>query len=205
MRSNRVPRTALIVLTASFLSAPLSGQPALDITLKQGTVREAQTRDQLRRLVTTYDLSPWIFTTAIVVDERSIPHSHPVLTLHARHLMDDDLMLSTFVHEQLHWFLVKNGEATDKAIADLRVLFPTVPGKPPDGAQDEHSTYLHLIDCYLEYRADQQLLGELKARQVMEFWAADHYTWVYRTVLERERDISSIVSKYKLNPVARSG
>ena len=29
--------------------------------------------------------------------------SHPVLTLHTRHRRDDDLLLSTFLHEQLHW------------------------------------------------------------------------------------------------------
>ena len=26
--------------------------------------------------------------------------------------------------------------------------------------------------------------GKLRARQVMEFWASDHYTWVYQTVLD---------------------
>src|SRR5262249_41281436 len=65
---------------------------------------EAQTKEQLLRLLKTYDVSRWIFTKSIVIDERAIPHSHPVLTLHARHLQDDELLLSTFVHEQFHWF-----------------------------------------------------------------------------------------------------
>jgi hypothetical protein len=30
------------------------------------------------------------------------------------------------------------------------------------------------------------LLGELKARQVMDFWATDHYTWIYKTVVNRQ-------------------
>jgi hypothetical protein len=77
-----------------------------------------------------------------------------------------------------------------------------LPSRPPEGAQDENSTYLHLLDCYLEYRADQQLLGELKARQVMDFWATDHYTWVYKTVLERPRDIATVLAKHKLIPAA---
>jgi len=38
----------------------------------------------------------------------------------------------------------------------------------------------------------------------MEFWATDHYTWIYKTILERQRDIAAVVSKHKLNPaVAR--
>jgi hypothetical protein len=32
----------------------------------------------------------------------------------------------------------------------------------------------------------------------MEFWATDHYTWVYRTVLERPRDIAAVMAKHKL-------
>ncbi len=47
----------------------------------EGTPREAATRDQLQRLLKTYDLSPWFFTKALVIDEKAIPFSHPVLTL----------------------------------------------------------------------------------------------------------------------------
>lgn len=34
----------------------------------------------------------------------AIPYSHPVLTLHTRHLKDDLALLSTFVHEEYHWY-----------------------------------------------------------------------------------------------------
>jgi hypothetical protein len=173
---------------------------AVEITLTHGSQQETATREQLQRLLRDHDVSRWIFTTSIVVDETAIPHSHPVLTLSTRHLRDNELLLSTFVHEQLHWFLVERGKQTDNAIEELRSIFPTVPARPPEGAADEHSTYLHLLVCYLEYRADQELLGELKTRQVMEFWATDHYTWVYKAVLERPRDIAAIISKHKLIP-----
>src|SRR5215470_9502151 len=85
----------------------------LEITLKHGTAAEAQTREQLQRLLATYDLSPWIYTKSIVIDERAIPFSHPVLTLHTRHAKEDELLLSTFVHEQFHWFLAERPEATE--------------------------------------------------------------------------------------------
>jgi len=186
------------VLIATWLASPVFGQPTLDIALKHGSRREAQTKEQLERLLKVYDVSPWIYTKSIVIDEQAIPHSHPVLTLHARHLQDDELLLSTFVHEQFHWFLEQDQKAKGDSIRELRDVFPTVPGRPPEGAQDEGSTYLHLLDCYLEYHAVQRLLGELKARQVMEFWATDHYTWIYRTVLDRSRDIGAVMAKHKL-------
>ena len=54
--------------------------------------------------------------------------------------------------------------------------------------------------CYLEYLATRELLGELREKQVIHFWTTDHYTWVYKTVLERSRDIGQVMFKYKLVP-----
>jgi len=176
------------------------GQVRLEITLKQGTPGEARTREQLQRLLDAYDLSPWIYTKSIVIDEKAIPFSHPVLTLHTRQAKDDDLFVSTFLHEQLHWFLMERSEATALAIADLRRLFPTVPAGGTAGARDEESTYLHLLVCYLEQHADIRVLGELRTKQVMDFWATDHYTWVYQTILSRSRDIGQVIRDRKLIP-----
>lgn len=156
------------------LSNTCYAQAKIDIALKNGSPAEVQARDQLQRLLTKSDLSKWIFTRSILIDEKAIPHSHPILTLHTRHLKDDDLLLSTFVHEQLHWFLIQKDKETDEAIKDLRALFPKVPVAFPEGAGNEESTYLHLLVNYLEYRADREILGELRTKQVMGFWSGDH-------------------------------
>jgi len=191
-----VKKLAFLFIVA--VSVPTFAQTKFEITLKNNTAAEAKTKDQLERLISSYDLSKWIFTRKIEIDEKATPHSHPVLTLSARHLKDDDLLISTFVHEQIHWHFVINDKLTDEALKDLKVMFPKVPDKGPEGARDEESTYIHLFVCYLEYRADRALLGELRARQVMEFWTTDHYTWIYKTVLERARDIGGILFKHKL-------
>jgi hypothetical protein len=191
-------RILFLICVVLIVSLPVSSQAKFEITLKNKTPAEAKTKLQLERLLETYDLNKWIFTRKIEIDEKAIPHSHPVLTLSARHVKDDDLLLSTFVHEQLHWHFTINDKLTDEALVDLKKMFPTVPDKGPEGARDEESTYLHLFVCYLEYRADRELLGELKAKQVIEFWTTDHYTWIYKTVLERGRDIGGILFKHKL-------
>ena len=188
-------RIALLLMLLAFARTVTA--ETLEITLKHGTAAEAQTREQLQRLLATYDLSPWIYTKSIVIDERAIPFSHPVLTLHTRHAKKDELLLSTFVHEQFHWFLAERREATKAAIADLRKLFPSVPA----GERDEYSTYLHLLVCYLEQQAVVRVLGELKAKHVMDFWATDHYTWVYQTVISRSHEIGVIMRERKLMPV----
>jgi hypothetical protein len=193
-------RGVLFFVVALAMSPAAYGQANLEITLKHGTPDEARTRDQLRRLLATYDVSPWIYTKSIVIDERAVPFSHPVLTLHTRHAKDDELLLSTFVHEQFHWFLAERREATEQAIADLRKLFPAVPAGGTAGARDEYSTYLHLLVCYLEQQADLQVLGELRTKRVMDFWATDHYTWVYETVISRSRELGQIMRERKLIP-----
>jgi hypothetical protein len=152
----------------------------------------------LQRLLSQHDLSRYIFTREIVIDRQAIPHSHPVLTLSTRHLKDDELLLSTFVHEQFHWFLSQREEQTEKAKQELRAIFPNAPSGFPEGAKDEDSTYLHLLVNVLEHAAVRELLGELRARQVMEFWATDHYRWVYRQVLAEGRKIREVLIKHKL-------
>ena len=93
----RVVSGALSALCVCF-TATAYGQ-GIEITLKQGSQREAQTKAQLQKLVERYDISRWIFT-----------------------------------------------------------------------------------------------------RSIMDFWATDHYTWVYRMVLDRSGEIGKVISKYKLNP-----
>lgn len=195
----------LAALLWSHAAVAQANRAQLDITLKDGDEREQQTRRQLERLLSTYDVSNWLFTRKIIIESDVIPHSHPVLTLSTRHLKDDELLLSTFVHEQFHWYLEENPKETDAAYKELRTIFPKVPVGYPDGGRSEESTYKHILVCYLEYQAVKALVGDLKARQVMEFWATDHYRWIYRTVLEREREIGSLMRKHKLLPVSRAG
>src|SRR5215813_15153662 len=133
---NKMKKRILLPFTIAMLSFTSFAQDKLDISLKSGSQSEIQTKEQLQRLVKTYDLSKWIFTKAILIDEKSVPHSHPVLTLHTRHLKDDDLLLSTFVHEQLHWFLVEKPKETDEAYKELKAIFPKVPVGFPEGAND---------------------------------------------------------------------
>ena len=199
----RIAVCFLIVLLLSQTATSQINSQQLDIILKNNDQREQLTKQQLQRLLASHDVSKWIFTRKIIIESgfNVIPHSHPVLTLSTRHLKDDELLLSTFVHEQLHWYLGKKPKETEEAYKELRTRFPKVPVGFPEGGRDEESTYKHILVCHLEYQAIKGLLGELKARQVMEFWATDHYIWIYKTVLERDREIGSLMRKHKLVPV----
>ena len=170
------------VLTLMATMAGFAQTPDVTIELKKETERSQRMRAQLERLLREYDLSPYIQTTRIVIEEGVIPHSHPVLTIHTRHLGDDLMLLSTFLHEQMHWLVAERDSAEAGAIADFRELYPEVPVGRPDGARDEHSTYLHLIVCDLEYQAMTDLVGREKARETLA--RIDHYKWIYEQVLD---------------------
>jgi hypothetical protein len=186
-------------MIACFLAMVFPGfaQP-IDIQLQHDSESEQKTKAQLERLFQTYNLHRWTFTHKVLIDYEAIPHSHPVLTLHTRHLTSDDQLLSTYVHEQIHWWLVAKQGQTRKAEDDLRKLYPKVPVGFPEGAQDEELTYLHLIDCYLEMLADRELMGTQRAADVMKFWSGDHYRWVYRTVVQDEAKIADVVKRNNL-------
>ncbi len=195
---------ALLLLLAPQTAVPVRPAP-VEIELKKGSPEEVQTRDQLQRLLKSHDMERWIFTRKVVIDgtPRLIPHSHPVLTLSTEYLKDDELLLSTFVHEQLHWYLEENHERAKPAMEELRKLYPDAPSGPPGGARDLESTYRHLIVCYWEIRAAKELLGELRGFQVGQYLAQDHYMWIYRKVMEEGYKIGPLIHKHGLIPGAR--
>jgi len=95
--------------------------------------------------------------------------------LHTRHLKDDLALLSTFVHEEYHWYETAHPHDTAAAIAELKTAYPHVPVGGQDGASDEESSYLHIIVCYGEYQEMKALVGAERALKVMQLWATGHY------------------------------
>lgn len=191
---------AALLLPLAFVAPASAADAGLSIRLAHDSERERQTQTQLERLLQANDLSRWTATHDIVIDEEAIPHSHPVLTLHTRHLKDDDLLLSTFVHEQTHWFLAAHPAERAAAVRELKRLFPRIPVGYPEGSNDAAGNYDHLLVIYTEYRADQRLMGELRARAVMQFWAGDHYRWLYRELLSDPEKVGAVAKAHGLIP-----
>ncbi len=192
-------RRLLLLLTLFELGCGASTH-GVEIRLAHGSAGEASTARQLEGLISKYDLEPWRFTSVVIIDEESIPHSHPVLTLHTRHAKDDLLLLSTYVHEQSHWYLEQNREKTASAVADLKAMFPELPVGYPEGANDLESSYEHLLVIALERFGLIRTVGELAALEAMQFWTTDHYRALYRIVLADPRKIWEVLEHHGLAP-----
>jgi hypothetical protein len=170
--------------------------PAVKIELAHGTEREQRTKIRLQDLLTKYDLKKYTFTNRVVIEDGAINHAFPVLTLNVRFANVPDDLLSSYIHEQLHWHLRDLESQQRSAVAELRRWYPKVPVGLPEGAESEISTYGHLVDCYLEIVADRDFLGPERTKVVItnKPW----YTWIYSTVMRDEERIATIVNRYQL-------
>lgn len=146
-------------------------------------------------------LAGYIFSQDIVVDEYvQPPHSHPIITLNTRDNHQPELVLSNFIHEQLHHYLDHNTPSLKAAVQELRKLYADVPVGFPDGARDQNSTYEHLILCTLEQRILRSVFGSEYARFSLTYWQDHHYRWIYKTVEVDYEKLLSIAQKFDLMP-----
>ena len=189
-----------LILSATLLLLSVivyAKSPDIEIQLHDGNKAEKQGEQMIQEFLKKYDLSKYIFTKKIIIQSRAIPHSHPVLTLNTRQIDQPDKYLSTFIHEQIHWFFDgANSKNTDKFVAAIKKLFPIIPDSKNGGAKDEYSTYLHLGVCYYEFIALSHYIGEDKAKNVFE--TSDVYSWLDKQVLEKGPVISETLKSNAL-------
>jgi hypothetical protein len=185
-------------------SPAMALKPVVDVSIEARTddAREVRTRDELRELIASHDLSGLQWTDRVLVENWVVPHSHPVLTLNTRTTGDD--LLSTYLHEQMHWWTSAQ-PGTDCAINATRETWPTVPPASTGGAKDESSTREHLLLCHLEHRAVAMLIGEDRADTVLQRQIEDVvYPWVYAQVQALGTKLDEICTNHDLWPARLS-
>jgi len=180
-----------VVSTLSFAA------DSVKVDTNRNTDRERQTKTELEKIIASYDLSKYVFTRKVVIEEKAMNHAFPTLTLNVRFLNSDDELLSSFLHEQLHWYLRDHSRDMEAAVAQLKRFYPRVPVGLPEGADTEYSTYGHLVDCYLEIQADRALIGRERTDAVIR--KKPWYLWIYKTEIEDEPRIAAVVKAQRLD------
>src|SRR5262245_45984605 len=200
-------RARFVIASAVLLAslAAVAKTPSLSIELATNSATEQQAKDQLERLFKEHDLSRWIFTKKVRIEQKARPHSHPVLTLNGRYVANDRLALSGFVHEQIHWFLAGKPKDFKKAVADVDKLYPDAPETlAAGGSGTRQSTILHLVVCELELESMRALLGREQGTAVIRDILTDvqsgglGYHWIYQKVLDDQDKLSALVRQHKL-------
>jgi len=190
------------ILSTFLLILSFHSIAGVSITTVSESDKELKIKNSLLSLQKKYDLSPWIITDTIEVDEKArTPRSHPVLTMSTQdeYLKSDIKLLSSFLHEQFHWHVIQNGKLSKAEFRkEIKLEFPNVKFERPLGSGTEGGTLTHLIVCYLEYVVLSELVGKEKAIQNLS--TNKYYTWVYQTVMNPANHsvLENLVKKFGL-------
>ena len=120
-----------LIASIGLIAAASSG---ITIEVAHGSERERTTKRTLEQILVTYDLKSYTFTERVVIEEGAINHAFPVLTLNARFARSPDELLSSYVHEQIHWHL-RDRPQLQAAIAELRRWYPSAPVGSPSASK----------------------------------------------------------------------
>jgi hypothetical protein len=186
----------LICAVSLTLVAHAYARDAISIRTAHHGPREEQTAEQLKKLIGSYDLSKYTFTREVIVDRGAMNHAFPELTLNVRFADMPDELLSSYIHEQLHWYLREHDSQQKAAIDELRSMYPNAPVGLPEGAESAYSTYGHLVDCYLEVEAVRSLIGPERADTAIK--SKGNYTWIYGTIFRNEAKVAAVVDQHQL-------
>ena len=166
----------------------------LTVTLANGSESERQLEETLLTLFDRYGLEKWLHTEQVNPEDGAIPHSHPVLTLAPRkhYLSNPERLLAVYLPEQMHWFSLLDDASRDSARigSELRTRYPGLPVDPPDGCGSEFSNYVHIVVNLFEHQALRELLGDDRARTVLEGYQG--YKAIYAIVLRDDADLESL-------------
>jgi hypothetical protein len=194
-KGNNLSKIPILGSVLVFSLAAFAGN-AIDIQTRNHSPREQQEKQELEQLLKKYDVSKYTFTRNVIIEERAMNHAFPTLTLNLRFLGSDDELLSSFLHEQLHWYLAQHRAAMGDAVRRLTAKYPHAPVGLSEGADTEYSTYAHLVDCYLEIQADRELIGPERTDRVIK--NKPWYRWIYKTILTDEDKIAALVEEEHL-------
>ncbi|MCK1492118.1 hypothetical protein IVB14_17250 [Bradyrhizobium sp. 180] len=172
---------------------------SIDLTMAQA--RAEKIVECVKRLREQHDVRRFEYTDHLRVAPTEIPHSHPVLTLNTA-LCDPEAILCEYLHEQMHWYLVGLDCAGETApvITQLKQRYPDTPVGFPEGANNEYSTYLHLLVNWLEIEATSRFIDRERVIKIVS--QKHYYRWIYRTVLRDWHELEEIFRTHAIVPIA---
>lgn len=165
--------------------------------LKNKSKCEIECQIRLERILKLPAIDKYIYTKTINIEDGTIPHSHPTLTIPCKDTTDIQLT-SAFIHEQMHWFILSKNDLTKKTVIDLKLAFPNPKIQQPFGSGDSTSTYEHLIVCFYEFKALEEIYGNAKALEELNRLKSSIYQWVYAQVSDNGKLIEDILNRNEL-------
>ena len=154
----------------------------IDIDLGEAEREAERIRTWLAALRRRHDLARFEYTRHVRIVPAGATYSHPILTLGTRFTETEDLLLSTYLHEQMHWYLWLLGGPDHDPVApffdELVRRYPQAPVWLPEGARSYERT-----------RAN---------RMADTTWG---YRWIYRTVVADRAPLCDLFTEHGIYPM----
>jgi hypothetical protein len=149
-----------------------------------------------------FDLACFEYCKRVRIAPTEIPYSHPSITLNTW-VRDDLGLLSTYLHEQMHWYVTwyshVHAPQWRSLFEQLRKRYPSVPAAEAGGGNDEFSTYLHLLVNWLEIEAVSQFID--RDRVLNHVRALPFYRWIYQAVTDDWEALGALYRERDLLPI----
>jgi hypothetical protein len=175
----------------------------IDLDLEHARREGERVRDLLAALRRRHDLARYEYTRTVRIVPGGDTFAQPILTLSNRFADSEDALLSTYLHEQMHWYLWYLGTPDRDMVApfmdELVRRYPEAPTEPPDGARGYDATYLHLVVNWLEISTTSEFIGRERAFAVAR--AQRSYRWIYRTVVRDWDMLGELYERYDIVPI----
>ena len=175
----------------------------IDIDLDFARSEAQRIHALLEALRRRHDLTRYEYTRVIRIVPGGDTFAHPILTLGNRFAGSEDQLLSTYLHEQMHWYLWLLGTPQVDPIApfydEIVRRYPHAPTSLPDGARNYEATYVHLVVNWLEIATLSEFIGRERAETLAR--AQTSYRWIYRTVLADWEALEALYARNGLLPI----
>ncbi len=179
----------------------------IDIDLDHARREGDRVCGMLTALRRRHDLARYEYTGIVRIVPGGDTFAQPILTLGNRFAATEDELLSTYLHEQMHWYLWHLGTPERDMVApfmdELVRRYPDAPTEPPEGARGYDATYLHLVVNWLEIAATSEFIGRERAVAVAR--AQRSYRWLYRTVLKDWDALGELYERHDIVPIQHAG
>jgi len=181
----------------------MSDHPEIAIDLTPARRNAERVRDMLVALRQRFDLTPFEYCKQVRIAPTETPFSHPRITLSSFVFNELDLA-RMYLHEQMHWYVTwfshTHPQRWKELFARLRDRYPRVPAAFEDGgAQDEASTYLHLVVNWLELESVSRLFPREEVERHLR--ALPFYRWIYQTVVDDGQALGALYRELVMSPI----
>jgi hypothetical protein len=188
------------------VATPDPAEFRIDIDLEHAQREASRVRDMLAALRRRHDLARYEYTSIVRIVPGGETFAQPILTLGNRFADSEDLLLSTYLHEQMHWYLWHLGTPERDMVAPfMDELVRRYPDAPIDlangGARSYEATYSHLVVNWLEIAATSEFIGRERAIAVANAQRRRSYGWLYGTVVRDWDLLGELYERHDIVPI----